>query len=55
MVDIIKKSAVREFSEGSNVGMDFYQALDERVKELIERASQRAESNGRKTIKARDA
>lgn len=37
-----------------NVGSDFYDALDEEVKNVIERAVQRAQANGRKTIKARD-
>lgn len=55
MVDIIKKSAVREQADGVNVGNDFYEALDDRVKELLEDSVERAEGNGRKTVKARDA
>lgn len=54
MVDVLKKSGVREEAEGVNVGSDFYEELDERVKKLISRAVGRAEDNGRKTVKARD-
>lgn len=54
MVDIVRKSAVRDTANDKNVGSDFYEALDEEVKDLVERATERAEGNGRKTIKARD-
>lgn len=54
MVDVLKKSGVREAAQGVNVGSDFYEALDEQVKEAIERAVERAEANGRRTVKARD-
>jgi histone H3/H4 len=55
MADVIKKAGVRENAEGLNVGSGFYEALDEKVKELIDDASRRAEGNGRRTVKARDA
>jgi len=54
MVDVLKKSGVRDAADGVNVGSDFYDALDDRVKEMIDRAVERAESNGRRTVKARD-
>jgi histone H3/H4 len=54
MVDVLKKSGVRDAADGVNVGSDFYDALDDQVKDLIERAVERAEENGRKTVKARD-
>ncbi|MFP4038386.1 MAG: DUF1931 domain-containing protein [Candidatus Nanohaloarchaea archaeon] len=54
MADVLKKSGVRDAVSDSNVGSDFYDALDERVKELIARAEERAQDNGRKTLKARD-
>jgi len=54
MVDVLKKSGVRDAADGVNVGSDFYEALDDRVKELIERCVERADENGRKTVKARD-
>lgn len=54
MVDVLKKSGVREEADGVNVGSDFYEALDERVKEMIQRAVERAEENGRRTVKSRD-
>jgi len=54
MADVLKKSGVRDAAEGVNVGSDFYEALDEEVKGLVERAVERADHNGRKTVKARD-
>ena len=54
MVDVLKKSGVREAAEDVNVGSDFYDALDEEVKNVIKRAVERAQANGRKTIKSRD-
>lgn len=54
MADVLKKSGVRDAAEGVNVGSDFYDALDDEVKDLIERAVERAEENGRRTVKARD-
>lgn len=54
MVDVLKKSGVRDAAEGVNVGSDFYDALDDQVKDMIERAVERAEANGRRTVKARD-
>jgi histone H3/H4 len=37
-----------------NVSSDFYDALDEEVGELLEKAAQRASDNDRKTVQARD-
>lgn len=54
MVDVLKKSGVRDAVSDSNVGADFYDALDEEVKDLISRAEERAQENGRKTLKSRD-
>jgi len=54
MVDVLKKSGVRDAADGVNVGSDFYDALDDEVKRLVERAVERAEDNGRRTVKARD-
>lgn len=62
MVQVINKAGVRETARSSssnggnpvNVGNDFYDALDQRAMELIRRAVERAQANGRKTIKSRD-
>lgn len=54
MTDVVKKSGVRMAAEGVNVGSDFYQAVDNRVKDLVDLAVQRAKDNGRRTVKARD-
>jgi len=55
MAHCIKKSGVRDAADGVNVGSDFYEELGQRVQDMIRRAVERAEENGRKTVKARDA
>jgi histone H3/H4 len=54
MADLIVKAAVKEALDDKNVASDFYDALDERVEELLEDASRRAEQNDRKTVQPRD-
>ena len=54
MADLIVKSAVKEALEGHNVSSDFYAALDNEVDDLLDRAAQRADANGRKTVQPRD-
>ncbi len=54
MADLIVKAAVKEALNDKNVASDFYDALDDRVEELLEDASRRAEQNDRKTVQPRD-
>ena len=54
MADLIVKAAVKEALDDKNVSSDFYDALDDRVAELLEDASRRAEQNDRKTVQPRD-
>ena len=54
MVDLIVKNAVKEAVDEKNVAADFYDALDERVTDLIDDAATRAEANDRKTVQPRD-
>ncbi|WP_101296920.1 DUF1931 domain-containing protein [Halegenticoccus soli] len=54
MADLIVKSAVKEELSGKNVSGDFYDALDQEVQTLLDRASKRADENGRKTVQPRD-
>lgn len=54
MVDLIVKSAVKDEIEEKNVSADFYDALDERVEELVSDAESRAGANGRRTVQPRD-
>lgn len=52
---LVVKNGVREsVPEDFQVGSDFYDALSNEVRELIEDATRRAEENGRSTIKPRD-
>ena len=54
MSDLIVKAAVKDKVDEKNVSADFYEALDERVEEVLEEAGRRAEANDRKTVQARD-
>jgi histone H3/H4 len=54
MADLIVKAAVKEELDDMNVASDFYDALDERVEELLEDAARRADANDRKTVQPRD-
>ncbi len=54
MADLIVKAAVKEALADHNVASDFYDALDERVDELLEDAARRADANDRKTVQPRD-
>ena len=54
MADLITKAAVKAALSDKNVSSDFYEALDEEVKELLEVAARRAEDNDRKTVQPRD-
>lgn len=55
MSDLITKTAVREFvPDDYQVSADFYDALSERVEEVVAEAGERAEANGRSTLKPRD-
>ncbi|MDY6769030.1 MAG: DUF1931 domain-containing protein [Candidatus Nanohaloarchaea archaeon] len=54
MAETITKAGVREAAGSMNVGTEVYEELDRQVQQLIERAAERAQENGRKTLKARD-
>jgi histone H3/H4 len=52
----VVRSAVRNSLKGKfNVSEEFLNALDSEVASLVQKASKRAEGNGRRTLKARDA
>ena len=53
MTRFVMKSKVKEFAD-TNVGSDFYNRLDDKVRDLIEEAEERAEKNDRKTVYSRD-
>ena len=54
MADLIVQSTVKDRLEDMNVAADFYDALDEEVDSLLERAAQRAQDNDRKTVQPRN-
>ena len=54
MTDLIVQSTVKKQLEDMNVAAEFYDALDEEVDSLLERAAQRAQDNDRKTVQPRD-
>jgi histone H3/H4 len=52
---VIVRSAVRELVKGKfNVSDEFFRRLDSDVAAMVRRASDRANANKRKTLKARD-
>ena len=51
---LINKTQVRKYAGETNVSGDSYEALEEKVKELIDEGIQRAEANERSTLMARD-
>jgi len=54
MADLIVKSAVKDTLADNNVSADIYEALDDKVVELLDDAARRAEANDRKTVQPRD-
>jgi len=53
-MSLIVKAKIKEAAKGFNVASDLADALDKAVEELIKKACERAESNGRKTVMAKD-
>lgn len=51
---IIVKTKIKELVSGYSVASDFSDALDEKVKSLVQDAVRRAEANGRRTVMAKD-
>lgn len=52
---LVIKSKIKEVTGGEyNISSDFAEALDEKVKEMIKKATERAEANNRKTVMAKD-
>lgn len=54
MTELIVKSGVKDALEDHDVSAELYEALDEKVAELLEDAARRADRNGRKTVQPRD-
>lgn len=52
--NLIVKSNIKNFVGKYNVAGDFADALNSKVQKLIVEAISRAESNGRKTVMAKD-
>jgi histone H3/H4 len=54
MTEVVVKSKIKELTAGYSVSSDFADELDAYVKQIIEKAKDRAKANGRKTIMSRD-
>ena len=54
MENLIVKSKVKEVVRGFKVSGTFCPALNKLIHELIHKAEERAEANGRRTVDARD-
>lgn len=51
---IIVKAKIKDIAAGFSVASEFSDALNKKAVELIKNACKRAESNGRKTVMAKD-
>ena len=51
---IIVKAKIKSVVPGYNVAGDLAEALNKKVLQLLEEASERAKANGRRTLQARD-
>ncbi len=51
---LVVKAKIKEHAKGFNVAGDFADALSEKVERLVKEACGRADSNGRKTVMAKD-
>ncbi len=51
---VVVKAKIKELASNYNVGGDFADALDAKVKALVADALKRAEGNGRRTVMAKD-
>jgi histone H3/H4 len=54
MTDLIVKSKIKEAVPELNVAGEVADALNNKVLELLKKASERAKANGRRTLQARD-
>lgn len=51
---LVVKSKVRELVKNMRFSEEFFEALDEKVAQLVEEAVKRAKGNGRATLRAYD-
>ncbi|HIQ50137.1 MAG TPA: DUF1931 domain-containing protein [Nanoarchaeota archaeon] len=54
MGPLVVKSKIRELVEDMRFSEEFFEALDEKVAQLVEEAVKRAKGNGRATLRACD-
>lgn len=54
MTDLIVNSNVKEALAENNISANFYDALNEKVGELLDDAARRTDANDRKTVQPRD-
>lgn len=54
MADVIIKSGVKDELDENSISKDLYDELDEKVKEILAEAAERAASNGRNTVQPQD-
>lgn len=54
MSGIIVKAKIKELTKEINISGDFADALNQKVIEIVKKAVERADANGRKTVMAKD-
>ena len=50
----MSKKKIKTVVPGYNVSGDFAEALNKKVEELVKKAAERAEGNGRRTVMSKD-
>lgn len=53
-MSLVVRSKVKATIKGMRASGDLYDALDKKVEEILKKASVRAKSNGRATVRAQD-
>ncbi|MBM3231982.1 DUF1931 family protein [Candidatus Pacearchaeota archaeon] len=53
-IDLIIKSKIKSAVPDMSVAGEVPEALNKKVKEILDKASERAKANGRRTVQARD-
>lgn len=54
MTDVVIKSGVKDELDEYSISSDLYDELDEKVKDILAEAAERAEANNRNTVQPRD-
>ena len=51
---LVSKTGIKEICEDMSISSDFYPAIEEKVKQIIKEACNRASANSRRTVMGKD-